>query len=332
MKLKKIFLTGDSVVLKENFTEKLFLNYTGEKKIISEDNYNISELKNFFNTSGLFTGSKSLIVKNIENFKSKDAESIYNEIKQEHNNIDYILVISSEKKMSKSSEKAEFDEKHTFNLPPEWEENEWITFVKNISGFLNKNIEDEAIKYLLENKGKNDLFIYNELKKASVYASSEKITLNDVIEISSDFSEYNLEEIFYEISSKKREKAFESIKKVFDSNNFIPVFFTSGIYKYFMDMYRVFVYSGNKARYSWPLVKTISKESGVNTSRTRGFLGVTFSNDKIKKVNHEKIYDISGIKEIIIRTEEADMRIKSGDNPKIVITELVNYITGDNAL
>ncbi|MDY6894552.1 MAG: DNA polymerase III subunit delta, partial [Thermotogota bacterium] len=70
----------------------------------------------------------------------------------------------------------------------------------------------------------------------------------------------------------------------------------------------------------------ISKESMVSTQRVASFLGFNFKNDKVKKINVEKIYSPNSFEKIIIDIEKLDRSLKTGGEPKVLFPKLFEEI------
>ncbi|PWJ95878.1 DNA polymerase III delta subunit [Oceanotoga teriensis] len=321
--MEKIYIKGDSEILKKMKFEEIIKNKKNPLEVIIPEDFDESNVYKLFTMMGMFATEKTCLIKNFEKLKDDQKKLIKKLLSIEDSTVSTLIITSRGKTgLSKS---IKFDHIFEYKLPNPWEEDKWVKIIEDIAKKFDKNIDKNAAIRLIELAGKNDEYLYQEIKKLSIY-SSETISFNDVNEISSSFSNPEYEDICYAISSKSFQIALKKIDELMEDPTFYPLTFLYYLFNYFLDMIKV-VYNGEgKLKYTWNQVEKISNNSGVKKGRTKNFLGVNFKNDYIRRINHERIYDIQSIEEILIEIEKLDRRIKYGENFKIIITDLINYI------
>ncbi|BBE31906.1 DNA polymerase III subunit delta [Tepiditoga spiralis] len=313
--MKKILIYGDSLIKKELIIKKFFTNNNFEK--LSKENYTFEKINTLLSTRGMFTKKKDILIENFDDFKTSQKKEITSLLNNEILT-DGILIVSSKKEIKNIN----FDEKKKAFLPKPWEEDKWIKFINELAE--PKKIKNEASEYLLSLLGNNDLYLYGEIKKLKIY-SNEFITFNDVVEIGSNFSKSNLEDFFYYLSSKKINEVIKHFKNI-SNNDFDSIMFNSFAFKYFFDLYKVISFVEKKNKYTWPEVEKIKNETKVNSQRVRNFLGINFKNDKIKKINLVKLYEIKELRNILIEIEKIDRKLKIGADHRVIFLDFFEKV------
>ncbi|GAB6188564.1 hypothetical protein JCM30566_03030 [Marinitoga arctica] len=318
--MKQILIYGDSNIKKEMVIKKL-IDYTLDIiKISSNDKDAIKEIKNNLFSNALFGNKKNVLIYNFDKFSKKDQEEILSSLKDiTSESIEKIIFISNGKI------KYNFDEIIECSLPKSWEENKWNDYIKEIAVFFNKKIEDEAIQYILSIYGTDDNYLFEEIKKLSIY-SDEIIKKEDVKEIGFSYSNIDFEKFAYLLSSKRKEEVVEKAEIFLKSPDFNINFLLSYLFKYFFDLYRVIINVETKKKFSWPEVQKISQITNVSKMRVKKFLGVKFKNEKIFYANHSLSYSKKDVMDIIIRLEEYDRLLKSGEKKEIILLDLIQKV------
>jgi len=320
--MKKILIYGDSNIKKEMALKRFIDSDLDIVKILAIDKNAINNIKNNLFSNSLFGTKKILIINNFDKFNKKDQEEIIQIIKNvTSESIEKLIIISNGKI------KYTFDEIVECMLPKPWEEDKWNKYVKEIAGFFNKDIEDEAIHYILSIYGADDNYLFEEIKKLSIYSDSV-IKKDDVKEIGFSYSNIDFEDFAYLLSSKRKEEVVEMAKTFLNSPDFNINFLLAYLFKYFFDLYRVIINVEVKKKFSWPEVQKISQVTNVSKMRVKKFLGVKFKNEKTFYANHALFYSRKEVMDIIIRLEEYDRLIKIGEKKEIILLNLIQDILG----
>lgn len=321
--MEKIIIYGDSNIRIEMALKSFYDNELENIKISPNSQNALNEIKNNLLSNSLFGNKKIVIIKDFNKFKKKEQEEILDLIKDIYSeNVDKIIIISN------SKIKFKFDKEIQCMLPKPWEEEKWIDYIKEISKFFNKNIEDDAIRYILDVYGTNDNYLFEEIKKFSIYSDKDTITKKDIEEIGFAYINMDFEEFSYLLSSKRKEEALEIAKKYLSDTNFNIIFLLGYLFKYFFDLYRVIINIEQKKKYSWPEVQRISQITSVSKLRVKKFLGVKFKNEKRFYANHAMLYSKGAIMDIIIKIEEFDRMAKKGEKKEIILYSLIENICG----
>jgi DNA polymerase-3 subunit delta len=322
-KMEKIIIYGDSNIRMEMALKSFYDDELENIKISPSSQNALNEIKNNLLSNSLFGNKKIVIIKDFNKFKKKEQEEILNIIKDtQSDNVIKIIIISN------SKIKFKFDKEIQCMLPKPWEEDKWIEYIKEISNFFNKDIEDDAIRYILDVYGTNDNYLFEEIKKFSIYSNNDTITKNDIEEIGFAYINMDFEEFSYLLSSKRKEEVLEIAKKYLSDANFNIIFLLGYLFKYFFDLYRVIISIEQKKKYSWPEVQRISQITSVSKLRVKKFLGVKFKNEKRFYANHAMLYSKMDIMDIIIKIEEFDRMVKKGEKKEIILYSLIENICG----
>jgi DNA polymerase-3 subunit delta len=319
--MSRVLVVGNSEIKKRMEIENR-LKSEYEVHIITPENYTENSFLNIFQMGSMFSNKKMVIIKNFHKFKDKDREIIAENIMNKNAPVEELIITSDEEKELKSMKKK-FDENIVAELPAPWEKDNWRKFVREVLNQFNKKMNDNTIDYLLEILGHNDLFIYEEIQKLSIYTEEELITVKDVREIVTHFSKPEFEDIAYMICLQKEDKAIEMINELMSDPQFIPTKFIGFLTNYFYDLYKTMNVITGTRKYTWPNVKKISKEIKVSSPRVRSFCGVSFSNDKIKKLNIAGLLTRKNVAKIIFNIEKLEREVKSVENTKTPFIKFV---------
>ncbi len=324
--MKKILITGDSK-LKIELNLNQYTSENIETIYISKENISEEKLQNTFEMTGMFFSEKNVVVKDFSSINIKQKNMLLKYFEEDYTHIINLIIISE--KESKELKKIKFDEKKIFELPKPWEEEKWENYIIEIADTINIKLEKDVPSYLLKILGKNDKYIYQELQKLSIYCDG-KVTYNDVVEISLHIEKPELEDLCYYISTKNHKDTLELFNTLTAEKDFNYIGITSYMFNYYLDLYKVITFSQKEAKANWNTVKSISGKIKVSSTRVRGFLGVSFKNDSIKKVNHDRLYEKEEVQEILIEIEQIDRKIKVGETPKILFLNLFSKICMKN--
>lgn len=319
--MSSVMIVGNSEIKKRIELEKR-LNNNFELHIITPENYSEKSFLNIFQMGSMFSNKKMVVIKNFSKFKDKDRKIIYENIMNKNALIEELIITSEEEKELKNLKKK-FDKNIVAKLPLPWEKDNWRKFVRDVLNKFNKKMDDDTIDYLLEILGQNDLFIYEEIQKLSIYTEEELISSKDIQEIVTHFSKPEFEDIAYTICLQKEEKAIELMRKLLEDPQFIAVKFINFLSSYFYDLYKTMGLIDGTKKYTWPNVKKISEEIKVSSTRVRTFCGVSFSNDDVKKVNIASLLTRKNVAKIIFNIEKLDREFKSMENQKIPFIKFI---------
>ncbi|MGM0640256.1 MAG: DNA polymerase III subunit delta [Thermotogota bacterium] len=318
--MNRILVHGNSEIKKRIEIDKR-KDENVELHIITPENYQESSFLNIFQVGSMFSNKKMVVIKNFDKFKDKDREVIAENISSENSPVETLIITTENEKELKNLKI--FKNKISAKLPAPWEKDKWRNFVNDVLKEFNKNMDNNAIDYLLEVLGKNDLFIYEEIQKLSIYTNKDFITKNDIKEIVTHFSKPEQEDLAYMISCQNEEKALELMKNLLEDPQFIPIKFLFFLTTYFYDLYKAMTTISGTKKYSWPNVENLSKELKINKNRMRSFCGLTFSNDKIEKMNVARVLKRENVAEIIFNLELLDRELKSDTNNKFAFIKFI---------
>ncbi|MDK2945889.1 DNA polymerase III subunit delta [Geotoga petraea] len=317
----RVLIVGNSEIKKRMEIESRIKNEY-ELHTITPENYSENSFLQIFQMGSMFSNQKMVVIKNFSKFKDKDREIIAENIMNKNSPVEELIITTEDEKELKSLKKK-FDKNITAKLPAPWEKDNWRKFVREVLNKFNKKMENESIDYLLEILGQNDLFIYEEIQKLSIYTDEEFITSKDIQEITTHFSIPEFEDIGYTICLQKEGKAIEMMNELMEDPQFIAVKFIGFLSSYFYDLYKtMYVITGTK-KYTWPNVERISKEIKVSKQRVRSFCGVTFSNDEITKVNIARLLTRKNVAKIIFNIEKLEREFKSVENQKVPFIKFI---------
>ncbi|SHE28492.1 DNA polymerase III, delta subunit [Marinitoga hydrogenitolerans DSM 16785] len=318
--MEKILIFGDSNIKKEMALKQLYEKELNIVKISPNSQNPINEIKNNMQSNSLFGDKKILIIKDFDKFNKKEQNEISKIIKEFYSDSIEKLIILSNTKV-----KSDFNKQIECNLPKPWEEKKWKDYVKEIASFFNSEIQDDAIQYILEMYGNNDNYLFEEIRKMSIY-SNGFIKKEDVKEIGFSYVNIDFEKFSYLLSSKRKEEVLEVAKNLLSSQDFNIIFLLGYLFKYFFDLYRVIISVEQKKKFSWPEVQKISQVTNVSKMRVKKFLGVKFKNEKDFYANHTLFYSKKDIMNIIIKLEEYDKMAKSGEKTDLILMNLIQNI------
>ncbi|WGS64094.1 DNA polymerase III subunit delta [Marinitoga aeolica] len=320
--MKKILIYGDSNIKKEMTLKGLYNKELDIVKISPNSQDPLNEIKSNILSNSLFGDKKILIIKDFDKFNKKEQDEILMLLKDIYSDsIEKLIIMSSTKIKSK------FDKEIECVLPKPWEEEKWMNYVKEIAQFFNKEINEDAIHYILEIYGKDDNYLFEEIKKISIY-SDGKIKKKDIKEIGFLHVNVDFEEFSYLLSSKRKEEVIEMAKSFLSLPDFNIIFLLGYLFKYFFDLYRVIINVETKKKFSWPEVQKISQLTNVSKMRVKKFLGVKFKNEKNFYANHSILYTKKEIMDIIIKLEEYDRMAKTGEKKDLILLNLIQDICG----
>ncbi|MBM7560035.1 DNA polymerase III subunit delta [Marinitoga litoralis] len=321
--MKKILIFGDSKIKKNITIKNLLKEYSGTLVKISKSSKDpLEELNNNIMSNSLFGDKKNILIDELNKFSDKIKDTIINQIKELESEDIELFIISNDSKL-----KIKFDQTFDCSLPKHWEVDKWINFIKDIASFFNTTIKDDAAEYLLNLYGYNDVYLFEELKKLSIY-SDETITTEDIKEIGYLYSNIDFENFSYLLSSKRKEEVLELAKKYLSNPDFYITPFISYLFRYFLDLYRVIINIEPKKKFSWPEAQKISQDTDVSKMRVKKFLGIRFKNEKEFYANHTLFYTKKDLMDIIIKLEEYDRLAKIGENKDLIFMNIIFDICG----
>ncbi|KAF2955756.1 hypothetical protein [Marinitoga sp. 38H-ov] len=322
--MKKILIYGDSQIKKNITIKNLIKNSDGSLIKISKSLKNpIEELNNNLMSNSLFGDKKNILIEDINKFSEKIKNTILDQIKDfSSENIDVLIITNDSSKL-----KIKFDDILDCSLPKHWEEDKWIKFIKEIALFFNTDINDNAAEYLLNLYGYNDIYLFEEIKKLSIY-SDNNINIEDIKEIGYLYSNIDFENFAYLLSSKRKEEVLELAKKYLSNPDFNLTPFIWFLFNYFLDLYRVIINIEPKKKFSWPEAQKLSQDTKVSKMRVKKFLGIRFKNEKEFYANHTLFYTKKDLMDIIIKLEEYDRLAKIGENKDLIFMNIILDICG----
>ncbi|WP_165974041.1 DNA polymerase III subunit delta [Marinitoga lauensis] len=320
--MQKILIYGDSNIKKEMALKDLCNKELDIVKISPNSQDPVNEIKNNILSNSLFGDKKILIIKEFNKFNKKEQDEILKLLNDVYSDSIEKLII-----MNTSKIKSKFDKEIECILPKPWEEEKWINYVKEIAKFFNKDIDEDAIQYILEIYGNDDNFLFEEIKKMAIY-SEDKIKKEEIKEIGFLHVNVDFEEFAYLLSSKRKEEVLEMAKNFLSLPDFNIIFLLGYLFKYFFDLYRVIINVEMKKKFSWPEVQKISQITNVSKMRVKKFLGVKFKNEKKFYANHAILYTKKEVMDIIIKLEEYDRMAKIGEKKDLILLNLIQDICG----
>ena len=211
-----LFIFGEDSYMIDYYSEKVALIHkkdgnTGFLKIDGED-FNLSEIREFVLSFGLFGGSKFLHIKNFspEMLKEKEKKEFFELLENAPEGTFFLLSDVAKEQKDKRKYPAAvtaFAEKYTALFLPARTKSEAVRF---ISGYIKKEglaIEPSAAQYLADAKINHFLPIIGELNKLVCYKKEGTISLFDVKNLTTENVEAKIFELSKEIMRKNRENA-----------------------------------------------------------------------------------------------------------------------------
>jgi len=320
--MNRILVIGNSEIKKRIEIEKR-IDEDVELHIITPENYKEESFLNIFQVGSMFSNEKMVVIKNFDKFKDKDREIIAENISSENSPVKVLIITTENEKELKNLKVFKKNNKILAKLPAPWEIEKWRSFVKEVLKEFDKKMENDSIDYLLEVLGQNDLFIYEEIQKLSIYTNEEYINKKDIKEIVTHFSKPEQEDIAYMISCQNEDKALELMKNLLEDPQFIPIKFMFFLTNYFYDLYKAMTTISGTKKYSWPNVQNLAKELKINKNRMRSFCGLTFSNDKTEKMNVGRVLTRENVAQILFNLEKLDRELKSDTNNKFALIKFI---------
>jgi len=328
--LQKILILGNSNIQKRIRIEEIIKKSpSAEIVTLSPENYVDEDVNNLFTMGSIFSTDRILVISDFDSFKIPYQEKISSLLKHYENAFEGTLILDIQKE-NKYLKEINFDRNIEATIPPPWKDALWIKMLKDLASKLNKQLSDETAEKIIQFVGKNEDLLYEEIKKLSIYSDTEIISLKDVEDVSTYFSTANYEELCYDLATKKLSNSLIKLQLMVKSSLFSPIGLANYLYKYFLDLYAVILNGERKTNYNWSEIVKISKESMVSRQRVASFLGFNFKNDKVKKINVEKLYSRTSIEKIIIDLEELDRSLKTGGEPKVLFPKLFEEICSEN--
>ncbi|MEF3279452.1 MAG: DNA polymerase III subunit delta [Elusimicrobiota bacterium] len=214
LKVDPIYLLYGSDDIRKNEIIK-----TAEKKIDnnfdisnhSSDSFDINLFLNDVSSTPLFSPKKLVILKRIEKIKKELKKSLYSYFLNP--NPSTLLIITYNEELKRNEIEKDFGEYSITCIeimPPD--ERLITSYIKKELEKNSKEITDDALKYLSESIS-NYGELKNETQKILTYLKNKKnITLEEVMELSSDLKEQNVFLIANAILSKNG----ESLKKIME--------------------------------------------------------------------------------------------------------------------
>jgi DNA polymerase-3 subunit delta len=324
--LQKILILGNSTIQKRISIEEIIeKSPSAEKVTLSPENYADEDINNLFTMGSIFSTNRIIIISDFDSFKIPYQEKISTLLKHYENAVEGILILESQKE-NKYLKEINFDRKIETMIPPPWKDELWVEMLKEFASKLNKKLSNETAEKIIQFVGKNEDLLYEEIKKLSIYSDTEIISIKDAEDVSTYFSTANYEELCYDIATKKLSNSLIKLQSIVKSPSFSPIALANYLYKYFLDLYAVILNGERKTNYNWSEVMKVSKDSMVSQQRVASFLGFNFKNDKVKKINVEKLYFLTSIEKIIIDIEELDRSLKTGGDPKVLFPNFFEKI------
>lgn len=324
--LQKILILGNSTIQKRLRIEEIIKKSPNAEIVtLSPENYVDEDINNLFTMGSIFSTNRIIVITDFNSFKIPYQEKISSLLKHYENTFEGTLILDIQKE-NKYLKEINFDKKIETMIPPPWKDELWIEMLKDFANKLSKQLNDETAEKIIQFVGKNEDLLYEEIKKLSIYSDMEIISIKDVEDVSTYFSTANYEELCYDLATKKLSNSLIKLQSIVKSSSFSPIALANYLYKYFLDLYAVILNGERKTNYNWSEVMKISKESMVSQQRVASFLGFNFKNDKVKKINVEKLYSPTSIEKIIIYIEELDRSLKTGGEPKVLFPKLFEEI------
>ena len=204
-----------------NVFQKKHGGLLGLKKFDLKDKDGFDELKKFFEISSMFASKKLAVADNF--FTASSVEKLEEFLKKSDitKSQESFLLISethaSELKekgkklldwvIKKAEQKQEYKTFKNFSEAKVWLKKEFKDF----------NIEDSALSLLFESFGSDTWRLANELKKIGDYKQDEKITKNDVLEMSVLEAHPNIFQIFDSFFEQDKKKALYNFEEAVHS-------------------------------------------------------------------------------------------------------------------
>lgn len=238
--IKNNRISGIYILLGEDVSRKIeFINQIrqrGNFEYISHDSVNldINLLLNDISTSGLFTSSKIIVLKNFEKIK-KEPYKIFSEHLNSINLSNTLIFIFYNENLRDYQIKNTFEKFASNNITlvkiENLTESEIREYIISRIKENNREIEEEAVNFLASNIYEDYGILKNEVEKLILYSKlkREKISLSDVIDLLGIRKEENAFELINSILSGNFKKIINTINKLIEKKE-EPLFILNTIY------------------------------------------------------------------------------------------------------
>ncbi len=290
-----ICVAGDAYVLKDEYVKKT-CDEEGLQRI-AIDSSQVEKAINLVKQASFLLVNSLIDIVDFDNWKKADRETFLEEAGQ---NIHLKIIV-------RTLQPIKGVETVVFELPKQWQDEEWIKYTKERLAKYNLRADEKAVRKFLKLTGHNDLLIEREIEKLRNVAESVDEQL--VEKIVFDYSKAQIDEFCFATSGLNPQLAFESIEGCL--REYEPILVCSALVKHFIDLYKVIVLVPRKTKYSWPDVKNFSNNLSMPIPKIARFLGFEFKGQSGKVINHMEIYTFEKVEEILLRLQTLDMEIKS---------------------
>lgn len=312
-----IFLVGSSDLQKELYIKSFISDRNCEyRKIFSDEDGKLAELKNASQSLGLFSAEKVYDIVDFDEWLKKE--------KDEFLGLDFgmdglTIFVRTEKLGKETKKSAEQLKVIEFERPKEWEEDKWIEFIVSTSNNIGTPCSREVADRIFKLTGPDEYAIISELQKLYVYSNGQlnKIVPTEIEDIVYKRTISKLDELGFSITEERYESAYELIDELVEE--YEPVLIVSSLGRHFIDLLNIMVVADRKARFSWPEISEISKAAGVQLPKTARYLGFKFKGQTHEPRNHLLVYNLKYINDAIKNLYRIDREVKIGGDVRILL-------------
>lgn len=312
-------LKGESTVLK---LKRLEEKYKDLKVLDLTYDETFDLLLNILKNRSIFQGEAVVFVKNFDSLKKTQREKVLGFLKSVKDSDEFEIFIDSESDI-KGFETVDL------SLPKPWKREEWLKLIRKIALEDSLNLNDEILEFIFEKVGPDYDRIHREIEKLSTYSRGNAVTLEEIEDLIHDYNNVILDDLMFAISSGNIETLNTLLSSIFKSFNHQLVLYN--LAEHFINLFRILCVVGElKEGYQWREIVKFSKEISLNTSKTARFLGFNFKGQKVKNVNHLKLYDLKKLSVILEKIIDIQEEFRSVESSGVVLKnrliELVNMI------
>ncbi|MGC9173521.1 MAG: hypothetical protein ACP5F2_05015 [Athalassotoga sp.] len=264
----------------------------------------IERLKLEFFSNSLF-GKKDLLLKSIDKWEKEERNWLMKNLSSYDRNI---FITSEDPDLIK---KFGFED---LSSPKQWDINGWMEEIENICRFFGVKI-DEKGKELILNRTWNIDLMAKEIEKISIFSKTP--SYEDIEKIVPSYSAPFAFD-FYRRFFERDPSSLKSLRDLIQDIH--PMIILRGLEKMAITVGKLL--SDVKTEYSWDDVKQISKSFSIPIPQVADLVGFPLGGKKRKNIL--QIWDYEKINGLIEDFQDAEIRIKNGNDPFFEIINLVS--------
>ena len=316
-----IFLIGNSELQKELYVKSFISEQNCEyRKIFSDEDNKLAELKNASQSLGLFSEKKAYDIVDFDEWPKKEKDEFFN---LDLGRNDLTIFVRTEKLGKEAKKSVEGIKIVELEKPKEWEEDKWIDFIVSTGDKIGTPCSKETAEKIFKLTGPDEYAIISELQKLYIYSNGQldKMTPSEIEDVIYKRTISRLDELGFSITEERFESAYKLIDELVEE--YEPVLIVSSLARHFIDLLNIAVVAEKKLKFSWPEISEISKITGVQIPKTARYLGFKFKGQTNDPRNHLISYNFKYINNAIKNLYRIDREIKIGGNVRVLLYKFI---------